>query len=292
MRDGAYKRADELVSSDSLMPYYSHIEKSNKKYSSEPRDTRGYNNHKVVSVRKIELDTPQYVYDLSVSGHQNFALEAGIFVHNCKADTYWGPEYIKTQYGAGDKDKTAQFGVQQDKPPVIRNPKKYGIVCKHAHDVLMVLPMYSSTFGTWLNDFYGKEIQTAVDTVKMEEEKPQAEAPVTKGKPSKKEEMPKEKPKGKKPVEEPEEEGDVEVKGKEPIGDPKGGGTVTGGKTNPKELGKKSAPTKPQLPSVRQAPKEEPKSEPTKQATSKYGKATAPATSKATSKANNKANIK
>ncbi|MBR0420274.1 MAG: HNH endonuclease [Erysipelotrichaceae bacterium] len=40
-------------------------------------------NHSVRKVETIYLDTPVDVYDMTVPGFENFALDAGIFVHNC-----------------------------------------------------------------------------------------------------------------------------------------------------------------------------------------------------------------
>lgn len=71
MKDGTYKRADELEPGDSLKPFYG-----------EMRREAGHfrpGNHKVVSVRKGERCD---VYDLSVEEHENFAIGQGIFVHN------------------------------------------------------------------------------------------------------------------------------------------------------------------------------------------------------------------
>ena len=45
--------------------------------------TLGRINHKVISVRLIETDDT-YVYDLSIKDNPNFALTAGVFVHNSK----------------------------------------------------------------------------------------------------------------------------------------------------------------------------------------------------------------
>lgn len=41
-------------------------------------------NHKVTRVRKVQLETPIPVYDISVPNYENFALADGIFVHNSK----------------------------------------------------------------------------------------------------------------------------------------------------------------------------------------------------------------
>ena len=41
-------------------------------------------NHKVIAIRNLRVP-PTAVYDLAVAYHHNFALEAGVFVHNCDA---------------------------------------------------------------------------------------------------------------------------------------------------------------------------------------------------------------
>lgn len=64
LRNGEFKEAGYLELGTALMPLY-----TNK-------------NHKVVSVRF--LDEYQKVYDLEVDGEPNFALAAGVFVHNSK----------------------------------------------------------------------------------------------------------------------------------------------------------------------------------------------------------------
>jgi hypothetical protein len=52
------------------------------------RQTACANNHKVVSV---ELCGCEDVYDLTVDEHHNFALSAGVFVHNCVSLSGYGP---------------------------------------------------------------------------------------------------------------------------------------------------------------------------------------------------------
>lgn len=71
---------------------------------------------------------------------------------SCPADLYWGPEYQKTQ-------KQAQFGDQENRPPKVRNPKQYGLVCKHQDDVLERLPFYTGDFAKFLKTFYDKDVQ-------------------------------------------------------------------------------------------------------------------------------------
>lgn len=76
LRDGSYRRADALVAGDSLMPL--------KRTLTEDTGRRGPGyesvNCKVVSVERI-AETAD-VYDLTVERYNNFALEAGVFVHN------------------------------------------------------------------------------------------------------------------------------------------------------------------------------------------------------------------
>ena len=79
------------------------------------------------------------------------------------SDLYWGMKYIKTQ-------KQAQFGDQENRAPRIRNPKQYGIVCKHQKAVLERLPFYTSDFGKFLRTFYDTEIQKMCQEILDREE--------------------------------------------------------------------------------------------------------------------------
>jgi hypothetical protein len=71
MRDGSYKEARLLVPKESLMPLYRNL------------NNKGYERTKVVSVVK---DGYADVYDMSVDKYNNFALDAGVFVHNSLRD--------------------------------------------------------------------------------------------------------------------------------------------------------------------------------------------------------------
>ena len=62
LRDGSYREAGKLTPNDSLMPLYSDFD------------------HKVVAVRP---NGRADVYDFEVDDYHNFALSAGVFVHNC-----------------------------------------------------------------------------------------------------------------------------------------------------------------------------------------------------------------
>ena len=89
---------------------------------------------------------------------------------NCPADLYWGPEYIKTQYKNRPGGK-AQYDHEEDRAPKIRNPKKYGIVCKHAYNVFKRLPFYTQTFANFLKQYWAKDIQKVVDRAREEQAK-------------------------------------------------------------------------------------------------------------------------
>ncbi|WP_399344946.1 toprim domain-containing protein [Umezawaea sp. Da 62-37] len=106
MLDGSYRRADELVINQSLMPLYrspsivdggrpvwmndrgiwalpkldTEVETTMSGQLDAPGDGRSPVNHQVRSVEMLE-DVAD-VYDLTVDGLHNFALETGVFVHN------------------------------------------------------------------------------------------------------------------------------------------------------------------------------------------------------------------
>lgn len=62
------------VSKQQILDTYKPIDKE--------RLIQNANNHKVVSVEIITLDTPEAVYDIQVPDTNNFVLEAGVFTHN------------------------------------------------------------------------------------------------------------------------------------------------------------------------------------------------------------------
>lgn len=52
--------------------------------TTRPRDAAGrFYNHKVIAVQHNHYDNPVDMYDITVPGYDNFALDAGVFVHNC-----------------------------------------------------------------------------------------------------------------------------------------------------------------------------------------------------------------
>ncbi|MTJ08780.1 RNA-splicing ligase RtcB [Anabaena sp. UHCC 0204] len=123
LRDGSYKEAQLLEIGTSLMPFYSQVDKDGYTLISQPYsgrwqkahwmiarsgllgkinelDNRPGNieliddlihyNHKIVAI--IPLNYTENVYCLTVPEYHNFALKAGVFVHNC------GMSAIKTQF--------------------------------------------------------------------------------------------------------------------------------------------------------------------------------------------------
>jgi Intein splicing domain len=120
------------------------------------RDKHGANNHKVKSIKFLNLEKTVSVFDLFVEDTHNFALDAGVYVHNCPADLYWGGEYIKTQ-------RKAQYGEKENRPPDIRNPHQYGALCKHAENVFEVLMGLTTTFASFLKRYWAEEIVDAIE---------------------------------------------------------------------------------------------------------------------------------
>lgn len=147
----SWKNADDRRSKQSLRM---------KTFWAERREKQ-LHNHKVVEVRRVVLDKPIPVYDLSVTGTQNYALACGVFVHNCPADLYWGGQYIRTQ-------KSAKYTEPENRAPNVRNPKQYGAMCKHLQLVFDLLPHYGQTMASYLKKHYKKLIKgTEKATVKQ-----------------------------------------------------------------------------------------------------------------------------
>ena len=78
LRDGSYQQAQYLTPQTSLMPFYSAKDRDG--YITVQQPVACYN-HKVVSVESLTYTAD--VYCLTVPEYGNFALDAGVFVHNC-----------------------------------------------------------------------------------------------------------------------------------------------------------------------------------------------------------------
>ena len=82
---------------------------------------------------------------------------------SCPAQLYYGGDYILSL-----AKYNAKYGDKELRQPRIRNPKQYGMVCKHLQNLLNVLPFYETTMAKWLNKFYEKDIQEMEDVAKSE----------------------------------------------------------------------------------------------------------------------------
>ncbi|HZH92240.1 MAG TPA: RtcB family protein [Pyrinomonadaceae bacterium] len=85
LRDGTYRQAQELTPKTSLMPFDVKVERNDYVALGHPgvwnsQSAFSYN-HKVVSVERLEQTAD--VFCLTVPAYGNFALDAGVFVHNC-----------------------------------------------------------------------------------------------------------------------------------------------------------------------------------------------------------------
>jgi tRNA-splicing ligase RtcB len=85
LRDGGYRQARELRPQTSLMPFYQQDGSETlavwaRLDFGDRQIAHGYN-HKVASVEPLAERAD--VYCLTVPGYGNFALDAGVFVHNC-----------------------------------------------------------------------------------------------------------------------------------------------------------------------------------------------------------------
>ena len=76
LRDGSFRQAQDLKPQTSLMPF----DKGTDREGDAMAAKQGYN-HKIVSAEP--LDRVEDVYCLTVPDYGNFALDAGVFVHNC-----------------------------------------------------------------------------------------------------------------------------------------------------------------------------------------------------------------
>ncbi len=81
LRDGSFRQAQHLTAQTSLMPFHAESYAFKKPELSNQPVARYSYNHKVISVEPLEQVAD--VYCLTVPEYGNFALDAGVFVHNC-----------------------------------------------------------------------------------------------------------------------------------------------------------------------------------------------------------------
>lgn len=92
-RDGSYEEIQNMSVGTSLMSLYLNLETGlpgGYVYDKPCKKLKEYHNHKIKSIEYIHK--PCRVYDLEIEDNHNFALEAGVFVHNSKdvADSHAG----------------------------------------------------------------------------------------------------------------------------------------------------------------------------------------------------------
>lgn len=85
LRDGSYKEAQQLITSDSLMPFYREESElggniSVKIITKDLTEVLTPYNHQIVKIETLQKNID--VYDIEVPGTHNFALASGVFVHN------------------------------------------------------------------------------------------------------------------------------------------------------------------------------------------------------------------
>lgn len=103
LRNGNYVVSGELRIGDSLMPFTS--------YDAPIRAGIPITNHTIVSIDEVENDKP--VYDLVLSSIHNYAISAGVFVHNC--DSVAGALFNASQF----EDKDNLMHIQDDQMSVV-----------------------------------------------------------------------------------------------------------------------------------------------------------------------------
>jgi hypothetical protein len=81
----------------------------------------------------------------------------------CPADLYWGSQYIRSQ-----EPLDANFPPKEERPPVERNPKQHGSMCKHLQVVINLLPMYEGTFAKWLKEYFGADLTKTEQAARRE----------------------------------------------------------------------------------------------------------------------------
>jgi hypothetical protein len=122
LRSGKYKEAQYLSSSDELMSINFSIETINKSY-------------KVREISFVELEESVKVYDLSVPKFNNFALAAGIFVHNSQhndlSEAVCGAIYNAITHTPRYEDEEIEIVTLSDLKHIIRQKDKTSEREKH-----------------------------------------------------------------------------------------------------------------------------------------------------------------
>lgn len=84
-----------------------------------------------VKIDKIEeIESNEDVYCISVEDDASYIVE-GVVSHNCPDHLFSGFKYMAYSKKYGNKP--------ENRPPVIRNPKEEGAVCKHLYSVIQLI---------------------------------------------------------------------------------------------------------------------------------------------------------
>ena len=118
--------------------------------------------HELVLDRRLWVKAGDKV-DLRKLAHELMYSNALQVDCSCPADLYWGKQYIRS---LGKYD--AKFGDKETRPPVKRNPKQYGMVCKHLQALFDAYPFYEGTMAKWIRTHYGKIVKRAEDLAAKE----------------------------------------------------------------------------------------------------------------------------
>jgi len=134
MKDGRYKKAEDLVPGDSLLPLYRDLAESGKACGK-------------VAGFPLPKDEPADVYCFTVDKYENFAvdvdrgasLSSGVFVHNCPDFRY---RFEKPLYDVGSlignwRRYRRRVGATRTMPPV--NPRQIPGYCKHVYSLVQAL---------------------------------------------------------------------------------------------------------------------------------------------------------
>lgn len=75
---------------------------------------------------------------------------------SCPAQKFYGGDYIISL-----PKYDAKYGEPENRPPRVRNPKKYGAYCKHLQAVMKVLPFHANQIAKWINQYHMDIIDAA-----------------------------------------------------------------------------------------------------------------------------------
>jgi intein/homing endonuclease len=94
-------------------------------------------NYMLRSVKKVELDSEEEMYDIVLSDSRHSFLANNVVVSNCPKFKYWGHQFIAWKH---------DFGLRREKRfPKKRNPGQEGGACHHLTAAMTTLPFHSTS---------------------------------------------------------------------------------------------------------------------------------------------------